>query len=104
MSIKAAPITLLLPDLRGKHYVCTLVDTPGHPNFLAETVAAMRATDGVCLVVDAVEGVMLMTEKVIKHVLREEMKVVVVVNKVDRLIVEMKLPPEDAYLKLKHTL
>jgi U5 small nuclear ribonucleoprotein component len=30
--------------------------------------------------------------------------VVVVINKIDRLIVEMKIPPEDAYLKIKHTL
>lgn len=47
---------------------------------------------------------MLMTEKVVKHILRERLKVVVVINKIDRLIVEMKLPPEDAYLKIKHTL
>lgn len=54
--------------------------------------------------VDAIEGVMLMTEKIIKHILRERLSVVVVLNKIDRLILEMKLPPEDAYLKLKHTL
>jgi len=47
---------------------------------------------------------MLMTEKVIRYALRENLKVVVVINKIDRLIVEMKIPPEDAYLKLKHTL
>lgn len=54
--------------------------------------------------VDAIEGVMLMTEKIIKHIIREKLPVVVVINKIDRLIIEMKIPPEDAYLKLKHTL
>ena len=98
------PISLLLPDLTGKHYVCNFVDTPGHPNFLGEVVAGLRVCDGVVLVVDAIEGVMLMTEKLIKHILREQLGVVVVINKIDRLIVEMKIPPEDAYLKLKHTL
>ena len=45
-----------------------------------------------------------MTEKIIKHIIRQKLAVIVVINKVDRLIVEMKIPPEDAYLKLKHTL
>lgn len=80
------------------------MDTPGHPNFLGEVVAGLRLCDGVMLVIDAIEGVMLMTEKVIKHILREKLPVVVVINKIDRMIIEMKIPPEDAYLKLKHTL
>jgi U5 small nuclear ribonucleoprotein component len=62
------------------------VDSPGHPNFLGETIAALRMTDGVVLVVDAVEGSMLMTEKVVKHIVREQLGVVVVINKIDRLI------------------
>jgi U5 small nuclear ribonucleoprotein component len=71
---------------------------------LGELVAGLRICDGVLLVVDAIEGVMLMTEKIIKHIIREKLPVVVVINKIDRLIIEMKIPPEDAYLKLKHTL
>jgi 116 kDa U5 small nuclear ribonucleoprotein component len=104
LSIKATPVSLLLEDFKSKHYVFNFVDTPGHPNFLGEVVAGLRLCDGVMLVIDAIEGVMLMTEKVIKHVLREKLPVVVVINKIDRMIIEMKIPPEDAYLKLKHTL
>lgn len=70
MSIKASPITLLLQDFKEKHYLINFVDTPGHPNFLGEVVAGLRLCDGVLLVVDAIEGVMLMTEKIIKHILR----------------------------------
>ena len=81
-----------------------MIDTPGHPNFIGEFVAGLRVADGVLLVVDAIEGVMMGTEKIIKHILREDLDVVVVVNKIDRLIVEMKIPPEDAYLKIRHTL
>lgn len=47
-----------------------ILDTPGHPNFLGEVVASMRVSDGVLLVVDAIEGVMLMTEQIIKHIVR----------------------------------
>ena len=50
-------------------------------------MAGLRVCDGVVLVVDAIEGVMLMTEKLIKHILREQLGVVVVINKIDRLIV-----------------
>lgn len=104
MTIKAMPITLLLPDYKQKSYVFNFVDTPGHPNFIAQLVAGMRIADGVILVVDAIEGVMLMTQRIVKHVVREDLDVIVVVNKIDRLIIEMKIPPQDAYLKLKHTL
>lgn len=80
------------------------MDTPGHPNFVAELVAALRVADGVVLVVDVIEGVMIMTERIIKQIVREDLDVIVVLNKLDRLVIEMKIPPEDAYLKLKHTL
>jgi U5 small nuclear ribonucleoprotein component len=46
------------------------IDTPGHPNFTGELSCAMRICDGVVLVVDAVEGVMMMTQRVIKQALR----------------------------------
>jgi U5 small nuclear ribonucleoprotein component len=61
VSIKATPISLLLPDFNEKHYLLNIIDTPGHPNFLGELVAGLRVCDGVVLVIDAVEGVMLMT-------------------------------------------
>ena len=44
------------------------------------------------------------TERVIKHVIHERLSFVLVVNKVDRLILELKIPPNDAYFKLKHTI
>lgn len=56
------------------------------------------------IVVDVVEGVMVNTEQVIKHCVREGLAMTLVVNKVDRLILELKLPPADAYFKLRHTI
>ncbi len=55
------PISLLLQDFNEKHYVMNIIDTPGHPNFIGEAVAGLRLADGVILVIDATEGVMLMT-------------------------------------------
>ena len=54
MTIKAKPITLLLPDLNEKSYILNMIDTPGHPNFIGEFVAGLRIADGVLLVVDAI--------------------------------------------------
>lgn len=104
MTVKTKPISLLLPDQNSKSYILSMIDTPGHPNFHGELVAGLRMADGVLLVVDAIEGLMMGTETIIKHILREDLDVVVVINKIDRLIIEMKIPPEDAYLKICHTL
>ncbi|CAM9258148.1 unnamed protein product [Phaeothamnion confervicola] len=64
----------------------------------------MRACDGVVLVVDAVEGVMMQTERLIKRALQERLAITLLINKMDRLILELKLPPRDAYFKILHTI
>ncbi|KAJ4731396.1 elongation factor family protein [Rhynchospora pubera] len=104
VSIKAVPMSLVLEDSAGKSYLCNIMDTPGHVNFSDEMTAALRLADGVVLVVDAAEGVMVNTERAIRHAIQERLPIVVVINKVDRLITELKLPPNDAYFKLRHTL
>lgn len=45
---------------------------------------------------------MLNTERLIKHAVQERLAVTVCINKIDRLILELKLPPTDAYYKLRH--
>jgi len=104
ISIKSTPMTFVLPDSREKSFLCNIMDTPGHVNFSDEVAAAFRLSDGVVLVVDALEGVMLQTERLIKLALQEQLSLTVVINKVDRLILELKLPPADAYHKLRHTI
>lgn len=104
ISIKSVPMSLVLEDGSGKSYLCNVMDTPGHVNFSDEMTAALRLADGAVLVVDAAEGVMVNTERAIRHAIQERLPVVVVINKVDRLITELKLPPQDAYFKLRHTL
>ncbi|KAJ3279348.1 U5 small nuclear ribonucleoprotein component [Borealophlyctis nickersoniae] len=103
LSIKSMPMSLVVQDLKGKSYLLNVMDTPGHVNFSDEVTAALRIADGAVLVVDAVEGVMANTERLIKHMVSEKIPFTVVINKVDRLILELKLPPNDAYFKLKHT-
>ncbi|XP_074587546.1 110 kDa U5 small nuclear ribonucleoprotein component CLO-like [Curcuma longa] len=104
ISIKAVPMSLVLEDSNAKSYLCNIMDTPGHVNFSDEMTAALHLADGAVLIVDAAEGVMVNTERAIRHAIQERMPIVVVINKVDRLITELKLPPTDAYFKLRHTL
>lgn len=104
ISIKSVPMTLVLEDSNSKSFLCNIMDTPGHVNFSDEMTAALRLADGAVLIVDAAEGVMVNTERAIRHAIQERLPIVVVINKVDRLITELKLPPKDAYHKLRHTI
>lgn len=102
VSIKSSPVTLVVPDVRNKSYLLNLFDTPGHVNFSDEVTAAFRLADGVVIFIDAAEGVMLNTERLLKHAIQEKLAITVCINKIDRLILELKLPPGDAYHKLRH--
>lgn len=102
--MKSSPLTVLLPDSRDKNYLFNLIDTPGHPCFSDEVTVGMRLADGVLIVVDCVEGVTVFVDRLVKEAIRARMPIVCVVNKLDRLVLELKLPPADAYFKIKHTL
>jgi U5 small nuclear ribonucleoprotein component len=104
LSIKSAPMSLVLQSTRGKSHLLNILDTPGHVNFVDEVASSLRLVDGVVLVVDVVEGVQVNTEQIIKHAILEGLPLTLVINKMDRLILELKLPPTDAYFKLKHVI
>ncbi|KAF1959044.1 P-loop containing nucleoside triphosphate hydrolase protein [Byssothecium circinans] len=104
LSIKAAPMTLVLQNTSQKSHLINIIDTPGHVNFADEVAASLRLVDGVVLVVDVVEGVQITTELAIKHAILEDLPLTLVINKMDRLILELKLPPRDAYFKIKHVI
>lgn len=104
LSIRATPMSFVLSNTRGKSFLVHMMDTPGHTNFQDEVAASLRLADGVVLVVDAVEGVMCNTEAIIRFCVRERMPMVLVINKLDRFVLELRLPPADAYFKLQHTL
>ena len=85
----------MVHNFEGKEYLINLLDTPGHVDFGGDVTRAMRAVDGAIVLVCAVEGAMPQTETVIRQAMREKVKPVLFINKVDRLINELKVTPEE---------
>jgi len=103
ITMKSTNISLYYEKSLEDHepFLINLVDTPGHLDFSGKVTRALRLIDGVVVVVDAVEEIITQSETVIKQALQEGVKPVLYINKVDRLIRELKLTDEQ--IRKKYT-
>ncbi|CAG0912574.1 unnamed protein product [Notodromas monacha] len=85
---------------KEEEYLVNLIDSPGHVDFSSEVSTALRLCDGAIVVVDAVEGVCPQTIATLRQAWHAGIKPILVFNKVDRLVLETKLSPMDAYVRL----
>lgn len=103
ITINAASASMV-HEVDGIDYLINLIDTPGHVDFGGDVTRAMRAVDGCFILACAVEGPMPQTETVVRQALKEKVKPVLFINKVDRLINELQVTPEDMMERFKGTI
>src|SRR5574344_1277346 len=102
ITINAASASMV-HEFDGQKYLINLIDTPGHVDFGGDVTRAMRALDGVFILCCAVEGIMPQTETVIRQALKERVRPMLFINKVDRMINELQVTPQmmiDKFSKL----
>lgn len=99
ITIKSTGVSLNF-SLDGNSYRINMIDSPGHADFNQNTQSAIRITDGAFVLLDVIEGVQTQTTTVLRQALQDRVRPVLVINKMDRLLFELKIPPEEVYLKL----
>merc|ERR1711881_344158 len=91
------------PTEETNAFLINLIDSPGHVDFSSEVTAALRVTDGALVVVDAVSGVCVQTETVLRQAIAERIKPILFLNKLDLALGTLQYDMETLYQKFQRT-
>ncbi|UJR28421.1 hypothetical protein I4U23_009661 [Adineta vaga] len=100
ITMKSSAVSLV-HEKEDKKYLINLIDTPGHVDFSSEVSTAVRLCDGAIILVDVVEGVCPQTLAALRQAWLEHLRIILVLNKIDRLIIGLKMTPLEAYLHIR---
>lgn len=100
ITMKSSAVSLV-HEKDEKKYLINLIDTPGHVDFSSEVSTAVRLCDGAIILVDVVEGVCPQTLAALRQAWLEHLHIILVLNKIDRLILELKMSPLDVYFHIR---
>ena len=101
ISISTEVMSLIGEDLNGKSWALNLIDTPGHPDFLDQVIVGLSMADGVVFCVDVIEGLTEVGRRLLDEVIARKLEMVLMLTKLDRLILELKLPPDVAHTRMR---
>ena len=104
MTLSTYPVTILLPNLDDQSYVVTILDTPGHPDFYADVEALYAGDCCVTIAIDAVEGLGPYDKVLIDNALKNKLPLSVIITKLDRIILDLRLSPDDCHSKLRYVI
>lgn len=85
-------------------YLINLINSPGNVDFSSEITSILRATDGALLLIDCVEGVCIQIETELRQALTEMIKPALMINKIDRQILELQVDAEEMYLNFNRVI
>lgn len=102
ISLRLNGMSFAYESSRGRTYAVTMLDTPGHVNFWDDVGIALTACQYGVIIVDVIEGITSVVSKLIRELISNGIPFIIVLNKIDRLILDLRLPPTDAYSKLQY--
>lgn len=94
-------MTLLLSNLKGNSIAFNIFDTPGHSSFIDDINSSISISDNIVIVVDAAEDITESLLVTLEIALKSNSKLFLMISKIDRLFLELRLTPLDAYYKLR---
>ena len=104
LTIGSKFVSLLVLDSRDRSHIFNLADCPGHPDFNDEVDTTLAVVEGAVLVIDVLEGLTKRDKRLLTALIKKNLPFLLVLNKFDRLILELRLPPSDFYHKVKYIL
>jgi len=101
-TLKMNPISFFYFESNNTTCLFNLLDTPGHSNLSSEIESGFRISDGIVLLIDCIEGVNILTKKLLNKIIFFKKICFIIYSKLDKVIFELKIPPEETMKKLNY--